>query len=249
MVIWSVILILIFLNCYSKTIKTTVPKIVRIIPHKSQGYTQGLLIKNDTLIESTGLFKKSKLYLLSLKTGKILKKKPLLKHFGEGISLSQNQKLYQLTWKAQKVYIWNYPNLSLIDSISYKGEGWGLTQNQTHFIMSNGSDTLFFKDQTTFQNIKKLPVTYLGNPLKGINELEYAHQSIYANIYLTPYIVKINPQTGIITELIYCQNLIDADPKIKQKGEVLNGIAYNKKTDLFYLTGKNWNLIFEVHIN
>ena len=245
----SIFMILfIFHFVFANTTPSVMPKIINTLPHFSLGFTQGLEIKGDTLIESTGLYHQSKIFFLSLKNGKILKQVSLQKFFGEGVTLI-SQKLYQLTWKYQKAFVWEYPSLNIIDSMDYHGEGWGLTHHEKKIIMSNGSDTLYVRD-TNFKIIKKIAVFLNKKPLKALNELEYANGFVYANIFQTNHIAKIDAKTGQVVLLINCSELFlkNATHKKPYFQNVLNGIAYNSKTDTFYITGKRWKFIFEIKI-
>jgi glutamine cyclotransferase len=218
---------------------------MRVFPHIGRGFTQGLCYQEDILYEGTGLVNRSKINLLTAADGNISRSIPLDKFFGEGIAIRHNR-LVQLTWKAEKAFAYSFPQLEIIDTLSYRGEGWGLTCDTLDWIMSNGSDTLFFRD-SLFSIRRRLPVKANGQPVYKLNELEYARGMIYANVWYKTYLVEINPADGTVIRLIDCRNLFTVE-KPESHDRVLNGIAYNPGTRTFYLTGKLWKNIFEVSI-
>ncbi len=225
-------------------VRTIQPQILNVFPHLGKGFTQGFEIKNQRLYEGTGLVGQSKILITDLKTQKTIHSIELPQYFGEGITLNKNM-LIQLTWKAKKAFVYQLPQLKIVDTLHYPREGWGLTHHKNTYIMSDGSDTLFFMDKK-FNTFKKIPVRYNGQPLKHLNELEYAQGSIYANIWLKSIIAEINPKTGKVDRIIDCQNLLNIEKPSPH--DVLNGIAFNPHTRTFFLTGKNWKNVFEVHI-
>ena len=152
--------------------------------------------------------------------------------------------LVQLSWKEQTARIYSENDFMVKKAFSYQGEGWGLTSNGTEYIMSNGSDTLYFRSKS-FAVTKKICVWFNGVPVQNLNELEYANGNIYANVWYSNNIVEISPQTGAVTRIIDCNALVRKAAPTSTEA-VLNGIAYNPKTRTFYITGKNWNTIFLV---
>lgn len=219
-------------------------------PHNNTNFTEGYEFKDSVIYESTGLYGQSKLVKNKLENGKELQAINLdKKYFGEGLTVLNN-KLYQLTYKEEKCLVYDAVSLKKLGEFNYKGEGWGMTNNGTQIIMSNGSNNLYYKSTSNFtdENIVSI-FDETGNPLNNINELEYVDGFIYANIWLTNYIVKIDPkQQKVIARY-------DFTTVIKQKmqglGEdaVMNGIAYNAAKKNFYVTGKNWPLAFEIKLN
>lgn len=226
--------------------KTVHPQIIRTIPHDPDAFTQGLVFYDNELLESTGIVGQSSLRRLNAATSDKIAAIAVPDVFAEGLALKDNM-LFQLTWNDKKVLIYTYPDLRFSCSLSYEGEGWGLTTDGKVFIMSNGTDTLYFRDDR-FMVQKKLPVTLSGKPLVKLNELEYAKKLIFANVWYENYLAVINPKTGKVQNLIDCSNLVR---QVDMTGahDVLNGIAYDKEKDVYYITGKNWALIFIVKLD
>lgn len=220
------------------------PKIVSVIPHDSSAFTQGLFYNDGKLYESTGLYNQSSLRILDT-NGTILRKIDVPQIFAEGITLFENN-LYQLTWKSQFAIIYSFPDLTSKGTVSYQGEGWGLTGNNSSLIMSNGSDTLYFMNPG-FEITNRVAVTCNGIPLENLNELEYAENNVYANVWYSDYIFEISHETGIVSRIIDCSQIV-AQEKPKSKESVLNGIAYIPSANLFYITGKNWKHIYLIKI-
>lgn len=237
-------------------------KILQVFDHNIQNFTQGLLIHNNFLYESTGLYGKSKIfkYQIEDKILKNLNNKPINnKYFGEGITIFNN-KLFQLTWKAQKVLIYKLDGIKFIESKNFQTttkEGWGITHNKDHLIVSDGSEYLHFwnpnyKQQNTMIPVKKLKVTYQNKKVTKLNELElyidkYNQEYVLANIWRTNKIAIIDLSTGIVKKMLdftYLNYLCNNKNK-----NVLNGIAYDKKKNMFYITGKYWDKIFCIKID
>lgn len=228
--------------------------VVKIFPHDTSSYTQGLFFQNNKLYEGTGMKNESKLMLVDLNTGKAEKKIPLADSvFGEGITLLNN-KIYQLTWENHKVYVYNADTFKKEKEFEWPFEGWGITHNDSSLIISTGTSNLYFVNPTTFKIERTVGVSDNNGYIDSINELEYVNGSIYANKYLSDLILKINPQTGNIEGKIDLTNLVKEsgssyDPRTIDAGFVLNGIAYNEENKSFYLTGKRWPFIAEVKFN
>lgn len=227
------------------TVPVIVPDIVRVLPHDENAFTQGLVYYDERLWESTGRYGQSSLRILDPESGEILDRRPVDRVFGEGVTISKDR-VVQLTWKAGKAFVYSSKSLEKVGEFRYSGEGWGLTNHGDTFIMSNGSDTLFFRDPG-FSVVRKLPVTHRGRPLKQLNELEFVRDKIYANVWYSDYIFEIDPSTGRVERMIDCRK---AASRIMNRREeqVLNGIAYNSETETFYITGKDWPFLFEVRI-
>ncbi len=219
-------------------------RVVREINHDTRAYTQGLIYYKGDLYESTGQYGESTLRKLNLKTGKILKKIPLAsKYFAEGIAILNNS-IYQLTWRAGTGFIYDLMTMRQTGTFTYYGEGWGITSDGKNLIMSDGTNALRFLDPKTMQVIRTIFVLDRNSyPLYYLNELEYINNEIWANVYTSNYIVRINPEDGHLIskiDLSFLKNKITVTPST----DVLNGIAYDKKNDEYYFTGKNWNKIF-----
>jgi len=227
-------------------IPTYSPRIINTYRHDTDSSTQGLIIADEVFYESTGLGTSS-LLRVELQSGKILLRHDLPdKLFGEGLTLFNN-KLYQLTWKAGKVFVYDREHFNLLHEFSIPTEGWGLTNDGKRLIMSDGTSVLRFMDPDTFQKVSQLAVKDEKGPVKNINELEYIHGLILANIYLTNEIVMIDSETGKVVGRIDLQNLVEL---IRKQGinTHANGIAYDQVNDRLYLTGKGWSLLFEVEL-
>jgi glutamine cyclotransferase len=221
------------------------PVIVRTIHHDPTAFTQGLICADSLLYESTGLVGHSTLRRIDPSNGKVLLKMPVPNVFAEGITIL-NGELVQLTWKDQIAIRYDFPSLRPTGMFKYKGEGWGLTNDGTSFIMSNGSDTLFFRN-SKFEITRSLTVTLNGKPLKHLNELEYVNGRVYANVWYKDFIIEISLADGRVTRIIDCSELINIERPISRE-HVLNGIAYCKQKNEWYLTGKNWKNMFIVRI-
>jgi glutamine cyclotransferase len=216
---------------------------VKSYPHSTTSFTQGLEFNDGILYEGTGQRGQSMVAQVDLNSGNILKKMGLdATYFGEGITI-MGDKLYQLTWQEQKCFVYDKKTLQLEKDIPYTGQGWGLCHDGTSLIMSDGSERITFRNPKTFAIERTIEVYSNLGPVANLNELEYADDLIYANVWMTNKIAVIDPNNGkVVAE-------IDATELTKQgkgTGDVLNGIAYNEKTEKWYLTGKNWYKLFEV---
>ena len=215
--------------------------------HDSNAFTQGLIYEDDILYEGTGLYGRSSLRKVDLETGKILQIQEIPdQFFGEGITLFENR-IIQLTWKSQVGFIYNKNNLSLINTFSFPTDGWGITHNGVHIIMSDGTAALYFLNPSSFEEVHRLTVTEKKNPVTMLNELEYIEGEIYANIYRTNRIAKIDPQTGDVNAWIDLKGL-RKKMTVSKPIDVLNGIAYDKKNKRLFVTGKLWPNLFEIEL-
>ncbi|PIE35378.1 glutamine cyclotransferase [candidate division KSB3 bacterium] len=218
--------------------------ILRTIPHSTSSFTQGFLYHNGFLYESTGLVGHSSLQKITPDTGEVLERLQVDGVFAEGLSRWDNR-LIQLTWKDRFAYIYNLSDFSPAGIFQYQTEGWGLTSDEQHLIMSDGTDVLYFRNPRTFAIERRVKVTFEGRSLPYLNELEYVDGSIYANVWYQDVIVQIDPASGKVLGIIGTQPILRMLPPLSQDS-VLNGIAYNTEMQTFYLTGKNWPKIFEV---
>lgn len=246
-----VILALILIFCLSfnsaalenEDLKKLDYRILAAYPHDPEAFTQGFEIHNDFLYEGTGLYGRSSLRKVNIENGKIFKKRELKeKYFGEGITILK-QKIYQLSWKENTAFVYN-TDFKLLKKFSYQGEGWGLANDGENLIMSNGSEYLYFRNPENFEIIKKIEVKAGDKKIKNLNELEYHRGYIYANIWQTDYIVKINKKTGNAAAYLDLSNILKES--LRDKANVLNGIAYDQKNDNFLITGKLWPKIFRI---
>jgi glutamine cyclotransferase len=222
-------------------------KIVNIYPHDPSAFTQGLIYENGFLYEGTGLYGRSTLRKVELTTGKVLKLLPLSQdYFGEGLT-SWKGALIQLTWKENKGFVYEKESFRVLREFSYPTEGWGITHDDIHLIMSDGSASLYFLDPATFVLVRKMEVHDRGTPVSGLNELEYLKGRIYANIWSSERIAIISPETGNVEGWIDLKGL-SASMGHSQKIDVLNGIAYDKGKDRLFITGKFWPKLFEIKL-
>lgn len=222
-------------------------QVVNNYPHLKTSYTQGLEYHNGYLYEGTGENGHSKLMKIDLLTGKPLQSFDLDdKYFGEGITILNN-KVYQLTYRAQKGFVYDLETFAVIDSFSYASEqGWGLTNDGTNLIMSDGSNVLTWLNPNDFSVVKKLQVADNRQMMTYLNELEYVNGMIYANIYTTNMIVKIDAKTGKVLEEINLDGIINLYHRDGDRIDYLNGIAYDHEHDRLLVTGKLYPRLFEV---
>jgi glutamine cyclotransferase len=230
--------------------------VVKTYPHDTSSYTQGLIWHNNTLYEGTGRIGFSRLAKLDLETGKALQQIPISKsEFGEGIALL-NGKIYQLTYQEHKVYVYDAVTFRKIQEFSWPYEGWGLTTDGKNLIASTGSSNLYYVNPADFKILKTVGVTDNYGPVDSINELEFVNGVVYANKYLTNYILKINPETGVVMGRLDLKDIFrksgktyDASIIPDPNEDVLNGIAYDSAKNSLYVTGKQWPLLFEIKLN
>ena len=227
--------------------------IVNVYPHDTSAYTQGLQLYNGKLYEGTGDFETSSLRITDLKTGKVEKKHMMgsADIFGEGINIFKG-KIYQLTWKNHVVYVYDVNNIDKpVQTFNWPYEGWGITNNGTDLIVSDGSANLYFVDPATFKVKSTVAVTEDGVPIDSINELEYIDGFVYANVYQSEFIVKVDPSSGHVAGTIDLPGLKEKyfPKEIVERTDVLNGIAYDSTTKKLFITGKRWPKLFEVTLN
>ena len=224
-------------------------KVINTYPHDSEAYTQGLEFYNDTLYESTGQYGNSSLRKTNFETGEVLKNVKLAdRYFGEGLSIL-NGKIYQLTWKEGEGLVYDLKTLKKTGTFKFNQskEGWGLCNNGNQFYKSDGSEKIWVLNGKTMAEESFIQPTTHKSISTQLNELEWVEGKIYANTYQRDGVAIINPENGAIVGLIDFHGLRD---KVTQhpKLDVLNGIAYNQNTKKLYVTGKNWDKLFEVEI-
>jgi glutaminyl-peptide cyclotransferase len=218
---------------------------VRTYPHDPGAFTQGLIFENGHLYESTGLYGHSSLREVDLQTGRILREYDLpVGYFGEGLTDWGND-LVQVTWTSQIGFIYDRRTFRLLRSFRYSGEGWGLTQDGRNLILSDGTSTLRFLDPRSFRQVRTVTVTDLGMPVTRIDELEYIHGEIYANIWLSNRIARISPNSGRVLGWIDLTGIIPS-AELRGTGSVLNGIAWDADGNRIFVTGKLWPKLFEI---
>lgn len=226
-------------------------------PHDRAAFTEGLqYLGNGLLAESTGLVGESGVRRVELKSGRVLAgvATPLASAFGEGVSVLGGV-AYHLTWQSGLAYAFDAATLREVGRYRYQGEGWGLTNDGKSLIMSDGSSTLFWRDPRTFAVTRTLRVTDAGQPVKNLNELEYVQGSIYANIWLTNRIARIDPKSGNVTAWLDVTPLMQEASEGAARGpqpltfdDVPNGIAYVPERGTLLLTGKRWPTVYEVKV-
>jgi glutamine cyclotransferase len=229
------------------TAPTYTYRVVNAYPHDRGAFTQGLVIEDGILYEGTGLYGRSSLRRVDLDTGEVLQIYRLPDQlFGEGITV-YDDKIVQLTWKSQVGFVYDRDTFDPLREFSYPTEGWGLTHDGEHLIMSDGTATLHFLDPETFQEVERVTVYDDRGPVVRLNELEYVHGTVYANVWQTDRVALIAPESGQVTGWIDLSGLLSAEEQ-SQGVDVLNGIAYDAARDRLVVTGKLWPRMFEIQI-
>lgn len=218
-------------------------RVVASYPHDPGAFTQGLFFHDGFLYEGTGLHGRSSIRKVELETGRIVQAVELPEEFfGEGITV-WGDRLIAITWQEQTAFVLDLKTFKLWRKFSYTGEGWGLTQNGRELIMSDGSAELRFLDPQNFRELRRLRVTAGGKPVAQLNELEWVDGEIYANVWQSDRIARIDPKTGHVKAWI---NLAGLLPQRNGSDDVLNGIAYDAKRKRLFVTGKLWPRLFEI---
>lgn len=225
--------------------------VLNIYPHDISSFTEGLIWLNGSLLESTGEKGTSYLLKVNLTSGKAEKKVKLGdQYFGEGIAVLNN-KIYQLTYQEHKVFVYDMNFNKLPQEFEWPYEGWGMTTDGKSLIIDTGGSNIYFVNPETFKIERTLGVVNNNGYVAMINELEYVDGYLYANIWQTNYIIKINAQTGLVEARADLTDIlkINHQPETNTEVNVLNGIAYNAEKKTFYVTGKNWPSLFEIKFN
>ena len=222
-------------------------KVKNVFPHSVDSYTQGLQFVDGFMWEGTGEYGSSQIVTYSLgdTEPKVLNKLPR-SEFGEGITLL-GERIYQLTWTSNRAYVYDRKSGKQIKTLRYTGEGWGLTTDGSKLFMTDGTSRLSTIDPETFRRTSAVTVTYNGNPVQLLNELEWIDGKIWANVYTTDNIVIIDPKTGVVEGIIDLEGLLPAS-EVTPSTDVLNGIAYDSVNKRIFVTGKNWSKLFEIKI-
>jgi glutaminyl-peptide cyclotransferase len=221
-------------------------RIVATYPHDPRAFTQGLVFLGGELYESTGQYRQSTIRRVGIADGRVLQSVALPEaQFGEGI-VDWGDQIISITWQGGTGYRWDRATLRRLSEWSYEGEGWGLTRNRTDIIMSDGTPELRFLDPATLAERRRVTVTLQGIPVPNLNELEWVGGEVFANIWQTGFIYRIDPASGRVTGIIdlrplAAQNTTDTD-------NVLNGIAYDPAGDRLFVTGKNWSRLYEIDL-
>jgi glutamine cyclotransferase len=222
-------------------------QIVHTYPHDPHAFTQGLVYLNGVFYEGTGLEYESTIRKVNVETGEVLQKRDVPgPSFGEGIIVWKD-KLYELTWKDERGFIYDLATFTPKGEFPYPGEGWGLTTDGKRIIMSDGSAELRFWDPDTLKETGRITVTDDGHPVTQLNELEWVKGEIFANVWQTDRIARIDPKSGKVTGWINCYGLLTPADR-NDETDVLNGIAYDAKGDRLFVTGKKWPKLFEIKL-
>lgn len=223
-------------------------RVLRTLPHDPGAYTQGLVLHEGWLWESTGRYGDSSVRKVRIDTGEIVQIHRLPEqYFGEGLAVVDSQ-LVQLTWQEGVAFVYDLGSLSPRDTLAYEGEGWGLCYDGQALYMTNGSSTLFRRDARTFEVLDSLEITRDGFPIWNLNELECVGDDIYANVFLRDEILRIDKATGRVRGVLDAWNLVVASRRPADTDAVLNGIAYAASAGTFFVTGKLWPALFELEI-
>ena len=223
-------------------------RIARAFPHDPDAYTQGLLYDSGFLYESTGHYGQSSLRKVELETGAVVQFHQLDdRFFGEGLALFGNR-LLQLTWRANKGFAYRLDSFEPLAEFAYPTEGWGLTCDGELLVMSDGSATLYFRDPFTFAEVSRVAVVAQGRPVPQLNELEWVAGEVFANIWQTDTIARIDPATGQVAGWIDLTGLLSDADRRGSKAEVLNGIAYDPEGERLFVTGKWWPKLYQIEL-
>ena len=221
--------------------------VVRAYPHDRAAFTQGLVYENGRLYEGTGQYGQSELRRVELETGAVLQQQPIdAEYFGEGITIWRDR-IIQLTWQERTGFVYDRDTFELLRDFTYPMEGWGITHDASRLILSDGTATLHFWDPETLTETGTLEVHDNGVPVTNLNELEYIRGEIYANVWQTDRIARIDPVTGRVLAWIDLTGLLSAED-LSQPVDVLNGIAYDADNDRLFVTGKWWPRLFEIDL-
>ena len=247
-----VVALLVALRALAAIAQSAVPASLRTdvlasYPHDPEAFTQGLLLHDGTLYESTGLNGRSSLRQVELTTGRVMRRVDLpAKLFGEGLALV-GERLFQLTWRDGLALTYDLASLAENGRFTYSGEGWGLCFDGSQLIQSDGSQRLIFRDPATFAITRQIAVTQQGQPVRELNELECVGDKVYANIWMTNRIVEISKLNGAVTAVIDAGDLLaPAERRALPSEAILNGIACDPSDGTFLLTGKLWPKLFRV---
>jgi glutaminyl-peptide cyclotransferase len=231
----------------AETLPVARPVVVATYPHDRGAFTEGLLYRDGLLYESTGLEGRSVIRAVRLEDGTVVREARLADSlFGEGL-VDWKDRLVSVTWRTGIGFVWDRSTFKRLRSFRYAGEGWGLTQDGRHIIMSDGSPVLRFLDPETLKLSRRLTVTAAGAPVRDINELEWVRGEIWANIWQTDMIARIDPANGRVIGWIDIAALSAVSGR-RRADDVANGIAWDKAKDRLFVTGKNWGRLFEIRL-
>jgi glutamine cyclotransferase len=222
-------------------------EVVHTWPHDPAAFTQGLVYRDGDFLESTGLIGESTLRDVELETGRVLKQVSIgSEYFGEGLAVI-GTRAYQLTWQNRIGFIYDAFTFKREGEFVYDGEGWGLATDGKSLVLSDGTSQIRFLDPATFRLVRAITVTESGRPLARLNELEWINGEIFANVWQTDEVVRIDPSSGVVRGVIDFAGLLPSNER-RPDTDVLNGIAYDAERDRLFITGKRWPRVYEVRI-
>jgi len=233
--------------CSAQGIEPLVPEVLRTLPHDRNAFTQGLLFTDDRFFESSGRYGLSDLREVDPETGAVVRRRPLeARFFAEGLA-QVGDRLIQLTYREGTALVYDRETFEEVGRFPFEGEGWGLCFDGSGLWMSDGSSTLQRRDATTFELTGRLEVRRAGRPVPRLNELECVGEHVYANVWLTTEIVRIEAASGRVDAVVDAAALVPDDPLVRaNRDAVLNGIAHDPETGRWWLTGKLWPALYEV---
>lgn len=230
-----------------QNVKTYGYKVEESVPHDVASYTQGLFFYDGTLYESAGQYGESNFRKVDLKSGRVLERTNFEgRYFAEGACVLGNR-LYVLTWREGECFVYDIRTMQRLGTCRYTGEGWGLTNDGKSLIMSNGTSTITFRNPENFAVERSITVTLRDKKVANLNELEYIKGEIWANVYGSDLIVRIDPATGVVRSVVNCNGLLPAAQR-RPRTDVLNGIALNPATGDIWLTGKYWPKMYRIKL-
>ncbi|MEX0964937.1 MAG: glutaminyl-peptide cyclotransferase [Pseudohongiellaceae bacterium] len=243
--------LLLFCAASASTAQEQVPRygysIVNTYPHNIESFTQGLLYHEGFLFEGTGKNGRSTLSKINLEDAEVLMSKSLSqRYFGEGIEIVDD-KIYQLTWQSHLVFVYDKETFESIESHYNATQGWGLAYDGEHLILSDGTATLQFMDPDTFAPRRKVEVKLNGNAINQLNELEYIDGEVWANVWQTEFILRIDPASGEVNSIVDLSGLSEKT-QLGSAEAVLNGIAWDAAGERLFVTGKHWANLFEIEL-
>ena len=222
-------------------------RVLGAFPHDRRAFTQGLVYQDGVLYESTGLYGQSSLRRVELETGRVLRQVTVApEYFAEGLAIV-GTRLIQLTWQSKVGFVYDKETFKRIGTFDYATEGWGLAYNGTHLVMSDGSDTLHLLDPVSLKEVKQIKITAAGEPVTRLNELEFVDGEVWANIWQTDRIARIDLATGSVRSWIDLSGLLGPEDR-REPVDVLNGIAYDASGKRLFVTGKLWPRLFQIEL-
>lgn len=222
-------------------------RVAEVLPHDDQAFTQGLVVYKGAFLESTGQYGFSSLRRAAIKNGVVQRSEKVdARYFAEGIAVLQDR-VYMLTWLNQQGFIYDAKTLAKVGDFTYQGEGWGLTTDGIHLYMSNGTSTISVHDPNGFRRIRSFDVLLDGVPLNNLNELEWIHGEIWANVWQSETVVRINPTTGRVVGVVDFSGILPQSDR-SPSTDVMNGIAWDSVSQHLYVTGKHWPKVFRVEV-